>query len=357
MPPFARSVLAVATALALALGASPASAEDAPVALEWHAPSECPTREAVLARVAALLRGGASAPHAVVARATASRHASAWHVDVAMTIDRARGARSFDSDSCASVANAAAFALALAVDPTRAPSVASSAEPTGGDAERSGASAAAADEAPSRAEPTRPEPTRVEPARAPPPAAPREEPAPRRAASDERLAASASAFVDAGAFPKAAVGAELAIAWRPRPFRAEIAGVLLPTQEIGLDAAPGARGTFSLVGAATRFCYAPRIGRVEVGPCVALELDRASVSGAGLATTRSDAVTWASGGALGFAALTFRPITIRLMGGALLPLARPDFVVLQRDPSPPLFVHRASFFDLRCGLGLEARFL
>src|SRR5262249_52655022 len=93
----------------------------APVRLEWSAPlAECPSRAAVLARVAAYARGGAVARSGVDARAAVSRRGTRWHVDVRIAAEGVDGARAFDAESCEAVADAVAFAVALAVDPAQA---------------------------------------------------------------------------------------------------------------------------------------------------------------------------------------------------------------------------------------------
>jgi hypothetical protein len=89
-----------------------------PVDLIWNAPAGCPSRDAVLAEVVRILGGPPSRP--LVAHADVTEM-SADHFSLHLTTDveAAQGERTLDTNSCASLAQAAALILAWTIDPTR----------------------------------------------------------------------------------------------------------------------------------------------------------------------------------------------------------------------------------------------
>jgi hypothetical protein len=348
--------------LVLVIGQGKALAQpaDVPVTLEWSAPAECPSHDQVLARVGAFLHGSTATPVGTKARASVSRRGSGWHIDMAIQTADGGGMRSFDADSCESVANTAAFVLALAVDPAHPPTMADPALPTpfpdhAGTPAGPAASVGTIPPAPAAPVPTPPAPSAESPAR---PAAASESAVARglRRGPIFPWAVGASAIVDDGSLPSPAFGAELAFAWRPSPWRFEVDASILSSQSVAVPALPGTSADFSLLGGGARGCFTASAWRFELGPCLGAEVDRVNAAGHGLPTTFSGSATTFEAAALALGTLSIPPVAIRFGAEALLPFARPDFVVLQPSNQPALFVHHSAAVEGRSMVGLELRF-
>jgi hypothetical protein len=107
-----------ACALALLFSVLPRSAaaqapsSELPIELTWQAPSECPQRDAVLARARALL--GAKAPTASFVRAEGEIQATGDGFELELAIDEGRGGeRKVWARQCDELGSAAAIALVL----------------------------------------------------------------------------------------------------------------------------------------------------------------------------------------------------------------------------------------------------
>lgn len=376
MSPPLRQTLAAVTLLVTALIDEPAVAGESsvPVTLEWVAPPSCPGRDAILARVGATLRGSPNTPHPVVARAEVSQRSTRWHVELVTTIDGSRGVRSFDSDSCESIANATAFALALAVDPNASPapikpvtdapksstetSEPSSSTPKGAPLTSGEPSTEGAPHDEARAEPAPAAPAAKALVDKPTPSRDSHASSAQRSGRFARFGVGAGAMLDTATLPMPAPGAELALLWRPTPVRVEVAGVLVPTQRTAIGPVAGASGAFGLWGVATRGCFAPTLGLFELGPCVGAELDAVSASGSGAVLARglSDTAIWGTVETSGAAALMLSPFALRLSVGAAFPLARPEFVLVSAASGGDQVIHRASFASFRGHFSAEIYF-
>jgi hypothetical protein len=341
----------------LLLGAAPAAAQS----LQWSAPEGCPRGEYVERRISTLTRGARLAGLDAVARIVRARGQFMLTLDVRS--DGSIAQRRLTASSCESLADAAAFLIAAAIDPTLQSDPAAIARPEneskpGPEADRafsppSGASEASSSDA--RANETY-----------------------RAARADEGNGASASApaFVadsanvpsrdlatthaDAPARDVATVRSQAP----PRPrlvdephwWRAGIYAGLWTGGLPGPQASAGVRGGYGLgalfvelrggatlpsterrANVRTRFATQELAGALCVvwgatlraGPCLELSLLRTSGSVSGATDARSRALLWASSGLsvqLGYRA--FGSVELLADIGVALPVsARPRFVV------------------------------
>jgi hypothetical protein len=94
----------------------PARAQTQPIALEWKAPADCPTQDAVLGEVARVLGhvpvGAPVRSRADVARADNGR----WQAQLALATTGAQSQRLLVAESCEAIASATALIVAVAIE-------------------------------------------------------------------------------------------------------------------------------------------------------------------------------------------------------------------------------------------------
>jgi hypothetical protein len=311
-------------ALLLARGAR--AAED----FVWTAPEGCPS-QADVARDVMRVRGEPAEASRRRAVATVSRgKTGAWNVRIETVSEAGTDVRSLEGESCRALADATALFLALALDPARSAHEAAPAAPLR----------------------VLPEPIVDAPPHAPlahdrvdaaPPSAPRIE---RKL---PRLSLGVSPRTDSATLPSVAFGAEIAAAWRPRPWRFEIAYTDWAGQSAPIIDRPAVGARFSMMSAALRGCYEREIASFTLGPCVAAEADHVRGEGYGELRAASGATYWIAGQIGGSAAWSFtRWGALRLRVDALAPLTRPRFVVEGAEGNA-----RAAAFSVRAGIGVE----
>ncbi len=305
--------LAVAAASAVVVRTGGAAAQPIPgIDVHWAAPGTCPGAADVQARVRRLL--GAEAPSSprreriavdgTVARAN-GRYRLTLHVSN-LSDTRAAGqpagvTRVFDSESCESLAGAAAVTLVLlargnphwderATSPSGAP-----APPASGSASvaASAPPAAAATERPSGPSPPQAlTPQAPPPAPAPPSPAPPAPQAPAReapaATADGRGGARWSAVlrgpllaVDEGVLPSWAAGVGVGAGLRVNGFEAALTAVLWLPQTDGEGGAGIYQGSYARRTGELAGCYEWPWAGLELGPCVTLALEDVTASGMG----------------------------------------------------------------------------
>ncbi len=96
-----------------------AQAPEAPE-LEWSAPSGCPNRAAILAEVRQLLGPDVKSWPVRPAQGVLSREAAGWSLHLEIASSEGVGTRDLRDESCLRLAQAAALALALSVEPPAA---------------------------------------------------------------------------------------------------------------------------------------------------------------------------------------------------------------------------------------------
>ncbi|MEZ4391029.1 MAG: hypothetical protein R3A48_08040 [Polyangiales bacterium] len=277
---------------ALSLGGA-VGAQTAPVSLTWEAPAQCPSREAVLTRVAQLRSANApAAPLSASARVT--REGRRWRV----RIETPGGVRSLAALRCDALGEATAVILALALD-----------------------DAAPAPESPRPALPAEVEQLEdpeLPPVLRPPPPAP---PPPRA----PRVELGARALVDANALPDTGFGASLALALQWRVARLELA----PTLAYGARSAiaPQSASLRALRASLTTRLCAMSSGRARLGLCALVDLGWLRSSADGFTTSGGGDAPWVAGGASLLARLGGARLAGVVALDVALPITRPRFVV------------------------------
>lgn len=312
------------TTLVFALGltwprAVRAEGSSSALRLDWRAPAECPTEDAVHAEVLRLARVTTRAAGALDARGVVERDADGWHLVLTTTFDGASGERRLHASTCLALAEAAELTLALILNPEtetpRAPK--------------------------ENVEATPPE------KRAP--AAPPKPPQQARPLRVRGLfAAHGGLQVGVSGSPAFEVGAGAGIALEHVALR--VAGSFGPPANVYVsgNAGPGGR-LWSLSGSALG-CF--ELGhRVVVGPCTGVELTRLAGEGINVASIDSGVTRWLS---ILFGLTAGVPLTRALtVGGgayALVPLHRPT---LYLEGLGPVARPAAVGAEIRAGVELS----
>ncbi len=298
-----------------------------PVSLAWNAPPGCPTGDAVLGDVNAILGGPTS--HHASARADVTQLAPQhWSVHVTTDVDGAQGERTLEADSCESLAKATALILAWAVDPIKARAAVLAAQP---------------------------------------PAPPAPETPPSKAPSSPiPLAAvvAVSGMGDIGTLQSPAGAAEVSLGALVGPLRFELSGDFWGPQHASTTAANGVVGAqLQLLEASLRACLRWRIGaRFELDPCAGGALLDASSKGysdANLASFQSQ-THHADWGALRADLLAgwrlVGPFALRASVGAAVQPTTPSFSVEIGQTGSRLPLHQPGEIAGQATLGVEAHF-
>jgi hypothetical protein len=278
------SRLAIAAVL---LGPAPEPPADA-LGLEWHAPERCPQREAIAARVHALLPGLGDRWPPVQVHGRIDLASEGWTVNLRFESERGVDERRFSGPDCATLGDAAALVIAVSLDPvdvalTLAADEVDSAWARAPEPEPKLEPEPLADPPPND-EPQSPPPLHVTVRDAPPP---NSDPAP----IDARflLAAVSGGGYGPLRLAHAAAGIELG-AFGPW-WRATVRGLWLPPRIQGLG--HGNAGRFDGFALAARGCAVPWRRRVEFPICAGLEAG--ALRGRGVGSTpapREGALPW-----------------------------------------------------------------
>jgi hypothetical protein len=273
-----------------------ARAQPSSLTLTWTAPPGCPDADAILRRVRDL-RASDHPTAPLPATATVTRDARRWRV----RIETPGGVRTLAAPRCASLAEATAVVLALALDdaaPVSAP----------------------ASSLPRPALP--PEVEQLTDAERPPvlrPAAPAPAPPPR-----PRWSLGARALLDANALPDTGFGVLLSAAWRSRGLRMELS----PTVAFASRGAPSPQGA-SLealrLSLATRLCATARDG--AVGLCALVDVGWLRARSQGFTVPGDGDAPWFQVGASAFARVGAGIFALDLAA----PITRPRFVIQGSD--------------------------
>jgi len=326
---------------AVVLSTSRAPAQSTPqpnLALEWRAPEGCPDGAAISDRVRSLLASSDTSTDPVQARGIVIPPVAggAWQ----LTLETVQGARtwqrSLSAGSCDELADAGALIIALVIDPNLRPEAATTAE------------------APPPADVPALAPTATLPAAQA--AAPTHdlmsERPPTRAESETTVHITASALVDSGTLPRAALGGELTGGLGFGPVEVQALGTVLPEAREVVAQEPARGGDISLLAGGLRGCYVIEGPELAGLACGGLEAGRIQGSGVGTMTTDTQSVFWLAGrlGVVGRYRLG-GPTAAQLGLEALIPVTRPEFV-LENVGS----VHRPAVATARASLGLELHF-
>jgi hypothetical protein len=354
--------------------------------VEWVAPQGCPDAAQVDQKVVRLL-GASQAREPVSARIVVTREPSGYRALMDTTEGTSPGQRTFEGATCEDVADASALFFALLVDPNAvARSSATSFAPA---PPASPGSAAAAPSSPSppavppssspgsaSAPPfSPPSPTPASPSSSPsspttsasptttaPPSASasrsgtKAQPSGNHASASPNVEWFASAIFVVGFFtlPSVSGGVGVELGARVGPLRIAVDGFSYPSETFTLSPTTSAGGSVGLVTGGASACLAlVRTGRLEVGPCAALEIGRMTASGEGLSASNGQgSALWSAAEAGGYVAVVVvHPIAFGLHAYALVPLVTPRFQIMN---SPATF--EPSPVEGRALLSAEARF-
>ena len=330
----------VATAHAAAHGPSPE--------VRWNAPAECPS-DAFTAALARLLEGSAiDAPIRV--DATVERTADGWSIETDFDAGPERaGQRTFQAPSCRTVTQAAALAIAIAVDPGVLDRWVPMAETPQLPA------------APQVPEPREPEASAPEPLEAPLELGPIERVEPVASASGEgarrepssrwRGLVGIAGSVDGGAVPGPGLGIAAAAGALRRGFRGEVVGGYRFATRQAAPADPRVGGAFTRWWVGARGCGVPRLGAVELPLCAGLEGGRTVGRGIGLRDSRTSAQPWWAAVVEAGVAWPVRPwLALTARATLAVPLLRQEFTIDGLG-----LVHRVGPVEGRGTLGVELR--
>ena len=314
-------------ALAAALVAEEKDAGAEPsLDLTWTAPPGCPDRAWMMSAVLHLVT--ASPPQTLLVSGAVREEDGQWVVDLELS-GAASGTRTLRAATCKSVSRGAALIVALALDPQ---------------------AAALASEELARSEPPAP------PSPAPPPPPPEAPPATAPAESPGIrpivfAGATATRALLPGVTPGVAVGG--GIVWRS--VRVDLAGELVPRSHASLARVPAVGADLSLAALALRACVGHALPWFAAHGCTAFRGARIAGEGTGLAESyrrTAHVLTLEPGVLLRIPGTTRAAVELEV--APVLPLTRPDFVILSSGPSEPLF--RVSSAGIRVAGAASFRF-
>jgi hypothetical protein len=304
----------------------------AEVTLRWDAPSECPGRDDVLARIRALAGASLDRTEELSVEGRIERVAGRFSLTLLVRDDREVRTRVITSDACADLAGAAAVTLALLLGidvgagDTGTNDGAGGGGASGGDARSTGPRKTGAGAASER-----------DATRANPPLKSGASSGDRPSASEQSGTASAGILVripvasaDFGPLPEPSLGLGLGVGVRYESVRAILAGRISRRQRVRAPepyAASGAeldRVTVELSG-----CYGFRSQTFEIAPCVAVALERVNASGFGEdISPQSARTTWPAVGA-GAVAHAYAWESLAIFAGVTgyVELSRPKVVI------------------------------
>jgi hypothetical protein len=306
--------------------------------LDWIAPPECPTEQAVVAQVTTLV-GEPLAAQSLVVRARIERGATRrFRLDLRIGANEG-STRSLESDDCGELAQATALIVSFDLQ-SRAKAEQQKGLPPVGDAVPPPPTTA------TKPEPRRPEPDarRAKPDRA----VPAEPPRPRTTAA--RFGIGAEGFVDAGSLPTGAWGAGIMAFVSQGRFRGELGAALWPRSQTLAKSEPGAGASVHLRTLGLRTCLTA-LSALHIDACLHAEGGIARATGFGISRPSASNGRWFAA----FVGATARPFS----WGGLVPrftveLGAPVHYaeVIIEGVGP---VHTPSPVVFRFGVGVESK--
>jgi hypothetical protein len=321
------------TVLSLSLGVAPARAQTAaPTALQWEAPEECPDEAAMGTRVAALLAASQVQNTDVSARGRVTRGLHDLELTLRLDVAGRSANKTLHAESCSALADAAAWLIAVAVDPEVKPpeNVSETPEP-----------------------PPPPPPKPPEEIKTPP-----KEPAIERKTRTHVAIVSARAGVFAGVWgaglagPAATLGGRLGVARDALYLELSVTHAFQRRARVNSESV----ATFSGQQFLLRGCGEWQAGPewLRAGPCAEVTLVRTLGIASGLDEPERQTRYWANGGLGAHAHARFWSLLeLSLSGGVGLPMSpRPEFQVSgSLDKS-----FSVSFVSAHAELGISVRY-
>lgn len=349
--------------------------------LTWQAPPQCPPAAHVSSEIDRLLAGSDYPKEALSEfslAVTREARGGVFVVRITRTQGGARQERVVEATDCGELVQAAALAVALAINPElepapaappSSPPVTAAAPPAPSTPTPTGAApAATASPAPPPTAPappptagSTPPPTQPPPSIAPitpanPSASPTadqpptSEPAETPSFMNPQLSAFALVTGDSGSLPEAALGLGGGVAAAGEATRLQLALEFFSSTETEPDAT-GAYARFGLYRAHVSGCYSPFVERIFLFGCATLQAGVLRAQGRGVAEANEVNRAWFAAGAdvLVLGSLADRT-WLQLRGGVARPLIERDYVMNGAS------VHEVSSWVFDAALGVEFRF-
>lgn len=308
--------------------------------IDWRAPQACPTADDVRARVSSLLSRHTSATQLRASGAIAPAASHGYVLTLVVHVNEHRASRTLRASDCASLSDAGAWLIALAVDPAL---MSRTGEPDKSPAEPATPNAEEAESAPVSTTIDDTSDTKVTPARD----------AAQASRTPIALSARAGAFIGVYSIglpaPALTLGMRMGLGFLDH-FYAELALGYALSRSDALE--QGA--AIELASLLTRVRGCMTWGdRLRILPCAALTGFRSAGRVKGITAPSEDHALWLTGGAaLGLAYMVHKPFELLLDAGADLPLsARPRFEVDGLGT-----VATGSFVSVHTTFGLGVRF-
>lgn len=311
-----------------------------PLAIPWSAPAQCPSQEDFVRSVGALTDADRAASAQVVARGTVVARGARFVLRLSVQVGKRNGVRTLEADTCDSLAQVAAWLIAVAVDPERAPLA-----PVAATATSDGSEAPAV-----RAPPPAPTPL--------PGAGVEAKSEPNPSASRVRSRTPAELWYRVGLFtgvwaaglpsPQASLGLRLGLGMG-RGYL-ELRGAHMFSRSA--DAASGElQASSQELGITGCLDFGARL---RGGPCAVLSGLRTHASTRGISAPAEDTIWWASAGlAAHLSWLVRAPWELHAEAGAALPISpRPRFLV--EGEAPVLVAHPVSAYG-QLGVSLRLK--
>lgn len=344
--------VALAWTALLTMGwATPASAQPtARLVLSWSAPPGCPTREAIQARVDALLGGQASSSTVAGARANGQveRTSSGYRLLLRMGPGDGQSSRVIDAGTCEELAGAAAIAIALLARSTAGATTGSAG--TDGEATSTSTSTpagAASESATEATPPAVPEPPKK------PEGAESHDDAAQASASSARAKFVLDVPVGAlgwGSLPQVELGLGAGLGLRWKALRVVASGTLWHKQSAEVS---GFGARFGLQTARVEGCLLQSAYGFELGPCAGIAVERlvGEAEASSILTSTARSAVWVAGSGGVFASLPtpgFPLLRFFANATVLIPTSRPRFVIDHLGP-----IHQPALAAPRLDFGCE----
>lgn len=308
-----------------------AAAEPPPLDLTWTAPASCPAGKEVSLRVASLLGSSPENPKSrLTAVGVVVESAQGFALDLSLESGGVTSRRKLRGADCATLADAAAIVLAVAIDPRaldREPVTPPAPDPPPD---------------PKPVDPPKPSPLPAPFVPPPAPASPRPTILPRvpSAQSESLYAAlggSIRTLVDIGSLPGATPALELALELWLDAYRIEAAFLILPDATAEAENRPTKGARFSFLGGVLDGCrslvpWAVRRERASLdltfSACVGLEAGAMNGDGFGVALPEEASAFWiAPRASLPLRLELVPPLGLRLQPELIVPLDPRSFVL------------------------------
>jgi hypothetical protein len=272
-----------------------------PLDLDWDAPPECPSRDAVRAEILRLTGPPLERVRHLRARVVIRPAADAgWTLTATTDLDDTTGERALSGISCESLSEAAALTLALILNPDLAVSA--------------------------------PEP-RLARQDLPPSTGAAAAPASERRTAPLLWRLAAHAGVQTGVIEKTSGAFSLSLGVSRGRLSILLMPSLTPPEDVLVSNEPRLGGRLWLGALAGLGCWAADIGPIALGPCLGLEGSMLRGRGLGVLHPRDTTAYWASAELALFAGVPIgHGLLIELTGVALLPFRRPTVYLDEIGP-------------------------